>query len=292
MKRFTAFLILLALALCLLAGCSQETPQVVATTAPVCEFTRSICEGSGISVGQLVTEEVSCLHDYSLQVSQMQMLESAELIVISGAGLEDFLVDVLPADSRIIDSSAGCHIHGSNHIHEHDGHEDHHHQSDPHIWLAPENARIMAQNIAEGLTGQYPEHANIFEANLEKLLAQLDALQTYGEQVLANLSQRELITFHDGFAYFAEAFDLTILRAIEEESGSEASAQELKELILLVQEYDLPALFTEVNGSTSAARTVATEAGATLYSLSMAMSGGSYFEIMYHNIDTVKEALE
>lgn len=292
MKRFTAFFILLALLLCLLAGCGQETPQVVATTAPVCEFTRLICEGTGISVGQLVTEEVSCLHDYSLQVSQMRMLESAELIVISGAGLEDFLADVLPSDGRILDSSAGCHVHGSNHAHEHDNHEDHHHEVDPHIWLAPENAQIMAQNIADGLIGQYPEHTDIFEANLDKLNAQLDALQAYGEQALAGLSQRELITFHDGFAYFAEAFDLTILQAIEEESGSEASAQELKELILLVQEHGLTAVFTEVNGSTSAAQIVASESGAELYSLSMAMSGGSYFETMYHNIDTVKEALE
>ena len=292
MRRIIAFFILLTLALCLLAGCSQETAQVVATTAPVCEFTRLICEGTSISVSQLVTEEVSCLHDYSLQVSQMRMLESAELIVISGAGLEDFLADVLPSHKRIIDSSEGCHIHDGNHTHNHDSHEGHHHAVDPHIWLAPENAKIMAQNIADGLIDQYPEHAGVFEANLEKLIVQLDALQVYGKQALADLPRRELITFHDGFAYFAEAFDLTILRAIEEESGSEASAQELKELILLVQEHDLPAIFTEVNGSTSAAQTVSAETSATLHALSMAMSGGSYFETMYYNIATVKEALE
>ena len=292
MKRFTVIFILLALLLGVLSSCADHYPQVVATTAPVCEFTRLICKGTGISVGLLVTEEISCLHDYSLQVSQMRMLESAELIVISGAGLENFLADVLPSDGRIIDSSAGCHIHNGSHTHEHASHEDHHHEVDPHIWLAPENAKIMAQNIADGLTGQYPVHAEVFEANLEKLIAQLDALQAYGEQSLAGLSRRELITFHDGFAYFAEAFDLTILRAIEEESGSEASAQELKELILLVEEHDLPAIFTEVNGSTSAAQTVSLETGAELYSLSMAMSGGSYFETMYHNINTVKEALE
>ena len=291
MKRFTAFFILLALALCLLAGCSQQIPQVVVTTAPIYEFTQYLCVGTDISVGQLVTEEVSCLHDYSLQVSQMRMLEAAELIVISGAGLEEFLDDVLPADTRIIDSSIGCHLHSSDHGYDHNSHDGHDHEMDPHIWLAPENAKIMAQNIADGLANQYPEYAATFAANLEGLVAQFDALQIYGEDTLADLPCRELITFHDGFAYFAESFDLTILRAIEEESGSEASAQELKELIILVQEHDLPAVFTETNGSISAARTVSAETDAALYCLSMAMSSGSYFETMYHNIDTVKEAL-
>jgi ABC-type Zn uptake system ZnuABC Zn-binding protein ZnuA len=100
-----------------------------------------------------------------------------------------------------------------------------------------------------------------------------------------------MITFHDGFGYFAQAFDLEILQAIEEESGSEASAQELISLIATVQEHQLPALFTERNGSVSAADIIAAETGATIYALDMAIAGEDYFQAMYHNIDTVKEAL-
>ena len=79
---------------------------------------------------------------------------------------------------------------------------------------------------------------------------------------------------------------------MEEESGSEASAKELIELIGLVNDNHLPAVFTEVNGSTAAAEIIAKETGVKIYTLDMAMAGDSYFTAMYHNINTVKEALE
>ena len=85
---------------------------------------------------------------------------------------------------------------------------------------------------------------------------------------------------------------MTILRAIEEESGSEASAQELKELAELVRAHNLPAIFTEQQGSVSAAGIIAAETGTKTYPLDMAMAGSSWFAAMYHNIDTLKEALE
>ena len=90
----------------------------------------------------------------------------------------------------------------------------------------------------------------------------------------------------------AEAFDLKIIHAIEEESGSEASAAELIQLTKIVTEHKLNAIFTEQNGSSAAAEIIATETGASLFQLDMAMSGESYFGVMYRNIDTLKEALE
>ena len=78
----------------------------------------------------------------------------------------------------------------------------------------------------------------------------------------------------------------------ESESGSEASASELKSLITTVREHDLPAIFTEANGSVSAAGIISAETGAKIFALDMAMAGDSYFDAMYHNIDTLKEALE
>ena len=91
--------------------------------------------------------------------------------------------------------------------------------------------------------------------------------------------------------YFSARFGLNLLKAIEEESGAEASAAELKELILLVRAHELPAVFTETNGSASAASVISRETGAAVYTLDMAMAGDSYFDAMYHNIDTIKEAL-
>ena len=295
MKRLFLFLIIFIF---LLSGCArQEAPaQVAATTLPVYEFTARLCEGTDITVTRLVTENVSCLHDYSLNVRQVKAAEAAEVIVISGAGLEEFMEDILH-NKAVIDASVGIdlleistvHTHEHEHGHEH-GH-DHDHEEDPHIWLSPAYAKSMAINICAGLCEQYPAHSNVFEQNLSMLIADLDALEAYGQAQLSTLHNHDLITFHDGFGYFAESFGLHILEAVEEESGSEASAQELKHLITVVQEHDLSAIFIETNGSVSAADVISRETGAKMYALDMAMSGDSYFDAMYHNINTIKEAL-
>ena len=292
MKRIAILLVCCLLLTCT-ACTSQDTAQVAATTLPVYEFTVRLCQGTGITVTRLVTESVSCLHDYALNVGQVKAVEAAEVIVISGAGMEEFMEDLLEGRNTI-DASQGIELlQPEEHHHEHEeaSHEGHHHEEDPHLWLSPEYACQMALNICNGLIRQYPQHTEIFTANFNKLAEELETLQRYGETRLANLSCHDLITFHDGFAYFAESFGLEILRAVEEESGSEASAAELIELIQEVRHHNLPAIFIETNGSPSAASVISAETGAAIFSLDMAMSGDSYFDAMYHNIDTVKEAL-
>ena len=293
-RRFFLLGLLASVFFCTLSGCARTAPpaQVAATTLPVYDFTSRICADTPVTVTRLVTEQVSCLHDYSLNVRQVRAAEAAQVIVISGAGLEDFLGDLLEGEN-LVDASAGipliCPEEGHDHDHEEDGHP---HEQDPHIWLSPANARQMARNIFDGLSQRYPEYADTMEKNLKKLLLDLEELESYGREQLEDLSSRELITFHDGFSYFAQAFDLTILEAIEEESGSEASAKELIHLITLTREHSLKAVFTEKTGSVSAAGILSRETGCPVYSLDMAMSGDSYFEAMYHNIDTIKEALQ
>ena len=296
MKKLFTPLCAIFLCACLW-GCASSPPpaQIAATTLPVYEFTVRLCVNTPITVTQLVTEEVSCLHDYSLNVNQVRSAESAEVVIISGAGLEEaFLCDMLHS-ADIIDASRNieliCPEEDHSHSHEESNHS-HHHDQDPHIWLSPENAMTMAANICAGLSDQYPQHYAQFQKNLDSLIQDLIQLKEYGDSAMEDLSCRELITFHDGFSYFAHAFQLTILEAVEEESGSEASAQELIHLIEEVSEHHLPAIFIEKNGSDSAASIIARETGIEVFSLDMAMSGSSYFDSMYHNINVVKEALQ
>ncbi len=291
MKR----ILILFLIILLLSGCSSkaEPAQIAATTLPVYEFTARLCKGTPLAVTRLITEEVSCLHDYSLNVRQVKAAEAAEIIVISGAGLEEFMEDLLE-NATTIDASRGIQLiapEEHDHGHAEVSHDGHNHEEDPHIWLSPANASIMAENICRELRQAYPEHQSVLEDNLLVLQQELDTLNTYGQQRLQNLSCRDLITFHDGFTYFADAFDLHILQAVEEESGSEASAKELISLIEEVEHHQLPAIFTEKSGSVSAAGIIARETGCSSFPLDMAMAGDSYFAAMYHNIDTIKEAL-
>ena len=288
MKKLSLLLVMAVLVG--LIGCSapEKAPEIIATTKPVYDFTTYLCENTGLSTGLLISESVSCLHDYALNVSQVKAAEAAQVMVISGAGLEDFMQDLMDSCDTVIDSSKDIPLLECTEDHEHD--HNHHHEADSHIWLAPENAKIMATNICNGLTMAFPDHADTFTQNLTSLLADLDALQAYGEESLSSLSCREMVTFHDGFGYFAQAFNLTIAAAMEEESGSEASAKELIHLIELMQERNIPAVFTEINGSASAANIICAEIGANSYALDMGMSS-DYFEVMRYNINTVKEAL-
>ena len=297
-KNLIAIIIWIMLAICL-AGCrnTEAVAQIAATTLPVFDFTSAICEGTDLHVTRLITEEVSCLHDYSLNVRQVKAAESADVIVMSGAGLEEFLDDMLHK-SDVIDSAKGIDLicpeseAEAEHDHKENTHEGHHHEQDPHIWLSPKNALVMANNICDGLVERYPEYSEIFFQNLHQLTNALKALDAYGTTALSNLSSREIITFHDGFSYLAKCYDLTILEAVEEESGSEASAKELIHMIHMIEEHDVKAIFTEISGSTSAASIISKETGVVCAELDMAMAGNSYFEAMYHNIDTLKEALQ
>ena len=213
MKKF-----LIILLLCLtLGGCApSEQADIAATTLPVWQFTSRLTEGTDLTVTRLVTEEVSCLHDYTLTVRQMKAIEEADVVILSGAGLEEFLDDALASAGKVIDSSAGIELLTGEHHHHHEGeeeeaHEGHHHEADPHIWLSPAHAAEQARNICTGLSAEYPEYAAVFEKNLAALLTDLQKLDEYGRCELAELSSREILTFHDGFAYLAHAFGIEIV---------------------------------------------------------------------------------
>ena len=102
-----------------------------------------------------------------------------------------------------------------------------------------------------------------------------------------------LVTFHDGFHYFAQALGLPLLASIEEEEGSEASAMEINEITQLVKEHQLPVIFTEVNGSDATANAISRETGCQVAQLTMLMDGpeegdlSTYLEGVRSNVNTI-----
>ena len=294
MKKLSIAICLLALAL--LAGCAPSvgtgSADILATTGPVAEIAEALTEHTGLTVDTLISESVSCLHDYALSVRQMQAVQKSNLVLLSGCGLEEFMEDALQGRDVIEIADGVAVVDAGEHDHDHD-HEDEHgheHELDPHIWLDPDNLIIMTHNAAEALSARWPEHADTIAANEAAFCAELAALKAYGEAELSELSCRELVTFHDGFAYFAEAFDLEIAASMEIEAGSEPSAIELSEIVGLVREHEIPAIFTEKNGAVDAAGIVSRETGAVIFALDMGMEDGATAAIR-HNIDTIKEAL-
>ena len=303
-----SILLLLLSFLLVLSGCassqssraSQGDFQAAATTYPVYLLSQAVTEGvDGVSVSLVIDQEVSCLHDYTLTMQDMRRVEQADVLLINGLGLEDFLEDVLEGRS-IIDCSQGITPRepeeDDGHGHDHGLESDHSHETDPHIWMDPRNAAVMAQNIAQGLAELDPDHADAYLDNAEAVAQELTEFR---EEMLDLLDggHYDLITFHDGFGYFADSFGMHLLAAVEEEEGSEASAKTIVEITHLVEENQLPAVFTEVNGSDATALAICRECGIETYPLSMCMSGDgggleAYEAVIRQNIETIMEAYQ
>lgn len=299
------FCIILAI-LILLSGCGSpsassedsSTIKAAATTYPVYLLAQAVTDGiDNVSVSLVIDQQVSCLHDYTLTMRDMEAVERADVLLINGAGLEDFLDDVLDGRTTI-DCSTGIELLSSGEEQEeasdHNHKDAHDHEQDPHIWMDPCNAAIMAQNLAEGLAQIDPGHADAYRANADAITTDLT---DFRQELLNDLNGKaiNLITFHDGFGYFAESFGLHLLAAVEEEEGSEASAKTIVEITQLVNKYQIPVIFTEVNGSNATAKAIARECDIQVDSLSMCMSGeggglAAYKAVIQSNIETILEA--
>lgn len=295
MKRFLSFAFAALFLLTGLNACSstdseEEGLTVAATTYPLFLLASAVAEGAeDITIVPVINQSVACLHDYTLTVTDMKILEGADVVLCNGAGLEDFLDDALEGKPTV-DCSTGVPLLM--------GDEDGEEEVDPHIWMDPDRAAIMVMNIADGLAEVDPDNAQLYQENGQQEAADLSDFADECREALSDLDCRELVTFHEGFAYFADSMDLEILAAVEEESGSEASAKEIVNIVSLIDEYELPAIFVEENGSDATASAIQRECGVEIYSLTMMMSGpeeysseNNYQTVMWKNIEVLQEAL-
>lgn len=302
MKRTLISLLLAGVLLGGLTACGASPPEadapftVAAATYPVYLFATAVTRGvEDVQVELIVNQQTSCLHDYTLSIHDMRIIDRADVLVLNGAGLEDFMADALAASGApVIDCSQNVDLlpyeGHEDHDHGYDGHDEDH--FDPHLWLSTQAAAAMLQTIASELSALDSGHAGAYLENCRDALSRLP--QPPPE--LTGLERPYLITFHDGFQYLAAETGLTILKAIEEEEGSTASAKDIREILSLIEEYQLPAIFVETNGSDATARAIARETGVAVYTLDMIMSGDGtgiqpYLDAMNANYDAIAQAL-
>ena len=303
------------LSLLILVGCApqaQETPQpaappstpqqmqteapatlnIVATSYPVYMLTKELTRGTEHTVTLLVKDSVSCLHDYTLTTNDMKLLESADILVMNGAGLEDFMSSAIAAvgeklavidctgnmDFSVLglgvdDDHEGDHDHTHDHEddHEHDHNHSHDYPFDPHIWLNMDLFKLAGETVSTALSVLDEANAAQYKENLAAVT--IEILTVDAEMVRMGKKGGEIITFHDGFFWLASRYNLTILRSIEEEAGSEASAKDIEEIIALIREHELDTVYVERFGSTATAEAIARETGVEVRTLDMCMSG-------------------
>ncbi len=305
--------------------------KVLCSVFPVYVFAANVVEGvPGIELSCLLPSGLGCPHGHSLSPGEMRKIAEADVFIVHGLGLEDFLGDsVRKANPRVkiivasegikpIPSSAeehegqegeehgesaGGHEHESHEGHEH-GEEDHHHHHrgskgwNPHAWVSLSAAQAEVRNIAEGLGAAMPERREMFRKNAEAYCAKLAALRGEFLSAAASASNRKVVAAHDAFAYFAADIGLDVVALIEGAHGAEdgsVSAGRMIEIVELIRREKPAAIFHDPGQSRKAAETIGKETGVPVYSLDPVASGkpapGAYEEAMRKNLGTLKAAL-
>ena len=254
-----------------------------------------------VEVLNMTTSQTGCLHDYSLSTKDLKTLSNADILIINGAGMESFLDDVIDeySDLKIIEASNGISLIEDTDHDEHEHEHEHEHDVNPHVWVSISKNIEEVSNIAKELSAFDPNHASEYEANADAYIAKLENLRTEMHAALDNVNNKDIITFHEAFPYFAEEFNLNIAGVIEVEPDSEPSAKEVENIISIINEKNIKALFTEPQYSSKIADTIAKETGASIYTLDPIVTGDAnedayddYIVKMQENLNTLKEALK
>ena len=300
MKKFLS-LLLVWMMLTLPAAALGET--VVTSFYPIYLFAMNLTQGiEGLEVQNLAAPTTGCLHDYQLQTSDMKTLAQAGVFLINGAGMESYLQNVFEAfpSLPVVDASEGIALLDENgDDHDHDAEDDHDHSVNAHVWLDASNAVTMVNNLSAGLCEAFPNHAEAIEANRAAYTARLIALDEELRAGLADLPHKDVITFHEAFPYFANAYGLNVVGVVNREPGEALSPAQLAKLVQVVRELGVPPLFVEPQYDDMAARTLADETGAQVYTLDPVVTGPVgdaaltyYEEAMRTNMQTLQVALQ
>jgi ABC-type Zn uptake system ZnuABC Zn-binding protein ZnuA len=256
-------------------------------------------------------------HDYEAAPADIQTISTADVVVENGVGLEAWLDDAVDAagfSGPVVDSSKGVVIHEGEEGHEEEHAEEspraeeseHAHEAgDPHIWHDPQNAVIMARNIANAFAAADPDGKNSYEANLAEYVGQLTALDQEIERKIDSIpaGERKLVTNHDAFGYFIERYGMEFVGSIipSFDSSAELSGRDITDLVAKIKSTGVKAIFSEASLPPKTAETIGRDAGVTviggenaLYGDSLGPAGSdgaTYLEMMRHNTDTIVGAL-
>ena len=288
-----------------LIGCTPKSEknsnnfEIVTSFYPMYIATLNITDGAkDVSVTNLTSTDVGCLHDYQLTTANMLMLNEADVLIINGGGMENFVQKAIDncGNLKIINASYGIlEMHNEEHEHNHEEHE-HNHGENAHIWVSISLYIKQVENIRDELCKINPENAEIYNKNAEEYISNLQELKEEMHQKLDNIKNKDIVTFHEAFEFFAEEFGLNIVAVIEREPGTYPSSGELVDIIKIVEKTDAKAIFTEPQYFENAANIIANETGRKLYELDPIVSGEltkeAYENIMRDNLETLVKALK
>lgn len=260
-------------------------------------------------------------HDFQASARQVAEISDADVLIVNGAGFEEGLLDVIEAAEsdgvavfeaigavETIEFGEGGHDH-SDEDHsdegEHADEHDHDHEgADPHFWTDPARMALAVDAMAEFLIASVDGvDADALRASAEAYVAELEALDSEVADTLDAIDEgrRVLVTNHDSFGYFADQYDFEVAGTVIP-SGSTTdgtSARELAELVEVIEDEGVPAIFSESTVSDELAQTLAAEVGGEiaiieLYTGSLSEPGSdadTYVALVRTNAQRIVDAL-
>ncbi|MDU1666846.1 MAG: metal ABC transporter substrate-binding protein [Bradyrhizobium sp.] len=289
MKRLLPALSLFLALLPSVPASAQTRPNVVTSFSILADFARRV-GGDRISVTSLVGPD-SDAHVYTPTPHDAKDVGAARLLIVNGLGLEGWLprlqqasgskAPIIVATQGITPRKRGA-------------------DADPHAWQSVGNARVYVRNILDALVAADPADAAVFPANAERYLAELDALD---QEVRAEIGKipperRKVISTHDAFGYFADAYGIQFIAPLGVSTETEPSARDVAEIIVQVRKDKIPAVFLENFNDDRLVGRIAAETGAkiggTLYSDALSEENGpapTYIAMVRHNIRALTSAL-
>jgi len=278
---------------------AQDKLKVVATFSIVGDIVKNV-GGDRVDVDMLVGPNGDA-HVYSPTPADARKLADAKLIVVNGLGYEGWLERLVKASggkvpvvvaAKAVKPRRAAGGHGHNHGHSHG--------SDPHAWQSVGNVKLYAASIRDGLAAADPAGKAAYEANTQAYLDKLDELEREVREAVARIpaSRRKVITTHDAFAYFTDAYGLEFIAPQGVSTESEASARDVARIIAQIKRQKIPAIFVENVSDPRLLKRIADETGAriggTLYSDALTDQKGpapTYIDLIRHNIRTLSAAL-
>lgn len=181
------------------------------------------------------------------------------------------------------------------HVHTKDC-EHNHGKYNAHIWLNPDNYLIQIKNISSKLCILYPNYKNIIAKNTKKYTSKINELQdeiTSLNKKISKQEKKDIIIFHDSFAYIADSFNLNVVQCIEISSETSLSAGTIANTIDEINYHNIEILLSEKQFKNTIANNISKETDAKVYVLNSLVTGDnnkdSYIDGMKENIENIKE---
>lgn len=288
----------------LLISCSEDKNDqkfnIVTSFYPMYIATSNIVDGiDDVSLKNMTNVEVGCLHDYQLTTKDMNILERANIFIINGGGMESFMEKAISAYPNlvIINSSEGILEKHDEEKHERiTNNKEHHHGDNAHIWVSISMYIEQVKNIANQLSEVDPNNKDKYLSNANTYIQKLEKLKDEMHKDLDTIENKNIVTFHEAFEFFAEEFNLNVVAVIEREPGTSPSAGELANIIDTIKASNANAIFVEPQYEASVANTISKETGIPVYMLNPVVTGSlnkdAYEKIMKENLKVLKEALK